>query len=111
MAKNILLRKGVGALLPADDAAAEALKRIKLHDLVEVPLPKRPRNVKHHRKFFAMLNLVWQNQEIYPSVDSLLFALKVALGHADLVADLATGELHPSPRSISFASMGQDEFD
>jgi hypothetical protein len=109
--KKILLRKGAASLLPADDAAVEALKRFKLHELIEVPLPSRPRNVRHHRKFFALLQLVFENQEAYPTVDALLFALKVALGHADLIADMQTGELHPSPKSISFASMDQAEFD
>ncbi len=39
------------------------------------------RNPGHHRKFFALLDVVFQTQSKFATKDGLLDALKIALGH------------------------------
>lgn len=99
--------KHLGGLRPVDDAGTQLLTAFKHgeHVLVEV---KRPRNLKHHRKMFALLNVVQPNTS-YPNVYALLSALKVYLGHCD-VQQTKGGKTVAVPRSISFHAMGQDEF-
>lgn len=101
--------KAGGNLRPWDERALEFLRKLPQGKVVEVEI-KRARNPQHHRKFFALLNLVWSNQERYPSVDCLLAALKISIGHVDMIT-MPGGKTHLIPRSINFASMNQDEFD
>lgn len=107
---ELLLVKTLTGLAPADDAAREDLRPVKLGTFLRADV-RRPRNVLHHRKFFALLNTVWQGCGTWPSVDALLVDLKFRLRHTDDVLLVSTGELVRIPRSISFASMDQAEFD
>lgn len=101
-------------LVPLDDIDAERKARLRLGSDVKVTIT-RPRNIGFHRKFFALLTLALQNMPesiarrngIF-SVESMLNSVKVDLGHYDVVR-LAGRELI-KPRSISFASMSDDEF-
>ena len=70
----------------------------------------RPRNLQHHRKFFALCDLIARNTDKVDDVDDLVFRLKIATGHCrrHLKSD---GTVLYEPRSISFASMDQTEFD
>ncbi len=92
---------------PADEGAAELMRSIRLGECVSVEV-KRPRNIQHHRLFFALLNLVFENQEHFKTVDELRFALCIAIGHADPV--VTRSGTHMKPRSISFGKMDQAEF-
>ena len=105
----LFFRRTLQGLRPDDVQAEEALRSVGQGEVVALVL-KRPRNSKHHRKFFALLKLVYENQEHYESMDALLIALKVALGHCFPVI-LRTGQTAYVPKSISFAKMSQDEFE
>jgi hypothetical protein len=98
-----------GKLVPADEASRAILSKIKTGDVVQVEV-KRPRNIMHHRKFWALANVVYSNQEHYPSVDALVAALKAAVGHCDLVPGKG-GNLVAVPKSIAFHKMNQSEFE
>lgn len=71
----------------------------------------RPRHGKHHRKFFALLQLVADNSEVYDTAEKALVAVKLVTGHFDLMVHPETGEILQIPRSISYDSMEQGEFD
>jgi hypothetical protein len=98
-----------GKLVPADEASRAILSKIKTGDVVRVEV-KRPRNTAHHRKFFALLNVVFENQEAYENPDHLLLALKYAVGHCDIVI-AKDGSKMPIGRSIAFHKMNQAEFE
>jgi len=70
-----------------------------------------PRHGKHHRKFFALLQLVAENSETYDTVEKALVAVKLVTGYCDPVIHPETGEFLQIPRSISYESMDQDEFE
>lgn len=70
-----------------------------------------PRNGRHHRKLMALLQLIAENSETYPTVEKALIAVKLVTGHFDLMADPKTGEIIQIPKSISYEAMGQEDFD
>jgi hypothetical protein len=71
----------------------------------------QPRNLGHHRKFFALVQAVAENSEIYDTTDKALVAVKLAAGHVDFVPHPETGELTAVPKSIAFQNMDQAAFD
>ena len=62
----------------------------------------------HHRKFFALLNVVFENQEKYESVEQLLTIFKIGTGHYETMV-MKDGVAY-IPKSIAFQKMDQDEF-
>jgi hypothetical protein len=116
-----LTRTPIG-LKPAYDADLEKMRKVKMGDTVKVELTM-PRNVKFHRKFFGLLNIVFDNmqtpaifqtptgQEIeIKSVNDLLWHVKMQTGHYEQKVTLG-GKIVFEAKSISFASMGEDEFE
>ena len=92
----------------AYDSDYEKLKKIKVNEPFEFEY-KNSRNIKFHRLYFSLLNLVFQNQEIYNNIDHLRRDLTIESGYYDLRANIH-GEEIKEPKSISFASMNQEEF-
>lgn len=90
------------------DSDYEKMKHIKANDAVEVEI-KKPRNIKFHRKFFALIEMVYQNQERYNNKEELRYDLIVASGHYTKRVNL-DGEEIEIPDSISFSKMDEIEF-
>jgi hypothetical protein len=107
---ELFLQRTVGGLKPCDDAGIDALRKIKVGEVVQCEIT-RPRNLAHHRKFWALLNVFWQATGDWSSPYGVLIELKVRLGHVQDVLIKETGELVRVPKSISFAKMDQVEFD
>lgn len=106
----VLLRKTLGAKLePVDDAGRDALSRIAAGNVVRAEIT-RPRNLAHHRKYWALISLIYQNQTRYQSPEELNDAIKVHVGHASVMV-LRDGTEVRVPKSIAFHAMNQDEFD
>lgn len=108
MSTEAFFRRQMGALRPVDAAGEQALADIPQGELVRVTI-RRPRNVLHHRKWFALLNVIFPHQSLYPTQETLLAAIKVALGYGDTVK-LPDGRTIIVPGSISFAKMDQTAF-
>lgn len=114
--KAMLLKtdKGLRGSSPADHEAWTKFRR-----RLEVMKPGKwiriewssPRNPAHHRKFFALLELIKENSETYNTVEKALIAVKLATGHFDLLAHPETGEIIQIPKSIAFENMEQEAFD
>ena len=107
--KIMMVKQLNGSLIPAHDSDYEKLKKIKLNKMVEVEITQK-RNLKFLRKFFALINLVYQNQEYYSSIDHLRRDLTIESGYYDVRLNKFTGEEIIEPKSISFASMDEIEF-
>jgi hypothetical protein len=81
---------------------------------------QRPRNPLFHAKFFALLNVlyeIWEPEEVvYGSVpavknfDRFRHDMIIASGYYDVVINLK-GEARAEPKSMSFSSMDEDEFE
>ena len=72
--------------------------------------PKKPRNLDHHRKLFALLGLAVDNWPVDVTTDSLLGLIKIKTGHTTPIKS-ADGTIYHIPKSSNFESMGQTEFD
>ena len=107
---DLYLTRTMAGLSAVDDAGKEILRKIKLGKMVRCEITQ-PRNIQHHRKFFALLNTVWQAAGEWPTVDDLLVELKIKLGITKDVVIRQSGEIVKIVGSISFASMDQLEFD
>lgn len=87
----------------------ETAKKIKVNEPYEYEF-KNERNPGHHRKYFALLNLVVNNTEKFKDVNHLRMILAIECGHYEELINPLSGEITIVPKSISFSQMGQDEF-
>ena len=69
----------------------------------------RSRSQKHHRFFWALLQKICYNHDVYQRPEQLLLWLKVRLGYVEEVK-FHNDEIWWTAKSISFNAMGQDEF-
>jgi hypothetical protein len=95
-------------LVPCDERDRDLLSKIKIGKQVSVEV-KQSRNIGHHRKLFAMLQIILDNQDHYTSVDQLLNVCKLRIGHVETVQ--TKHGLIEWPASISWASMDQSTFE
>jgi hypothetical protein len=96
-------------LVPIDDESVEAIKKIKIGYDIFVEFKPR-RNMKFHKKYFALLNAVLVNQRYYKTVDNLHEAIKYKAGYYETIIPLR-GESFLKTNSISFSSMDNLEFE
>jgi len=101
--------KKFGALRPRDPWDEDQLAGICEGAVLKVQWTK-PRNIQHHRWFFAALNLLHHNQDHYATLEDLRAAVLIRLGHYTEIK-LTDGRLAVRAKSISFAKMDQTAFD
>lgn len=104
------MTRTISGLSPADDAARESLRKIKIGKTVRASISV-PRNIAHHRKYWALINTVWAATDGWPSPEDLHIELKIRLGLTKEVIVRSTGEVVKIVGSINFASMNQQDFD
>lgn len=109
MAKIFVTKQLNGTLKANHDTDFEVLKRFKAGDTIQVEV-KKPRNLGFHRKFFALVNMAFQNQELYKNQDHFRKDLTIAAGFFEEYVDLG-GEYKKVAKSISFTNMDALEFD
>lgn len=102
-----LYQKTLGGFRPVGEC--KAYTRIKLGDTVEIDV-KIPRNPKLHGKFFALINLAFQNQDQYKDSDKLRKDLIKSAGYLHEETNYITGEVSYEADSISFVSMDDIAF-
>ncbi|WP_218048874.1 DUF1367 family protein [Curvivirga aplysinae] len=109
MATELFFTKtATGGFRPADDNTAEALKGIKMGDVIKAQVSK-PRNGKHHRKYWALIKIIAENTDNGWTQKQVHQLFKDATRHYDIFKD-AKGNEHREYKSISFASMDQLAF-
>ncbi len=104
-----VFQKTLGGLRPTDDDGEAIMAGIKIGALVMIEV-RKSRNLQHHRLFFALVKIVFDNQDHYESKEHLLTALKVAIGHCDTII-AKDGNTVYIPKSINFAKMDQTAFE
>lgn len=121
MAELIMIRQPGGALHPATDEDAEALRKIKAGAAVRVEV-RKIRNYKFHRKWFALAKYafdIWadtipqmeyKGQPVKPDFDRFRRDLIILSGRFDATYN-ARGEVRLEAKSISFASMSEEDFE
>lgn len=101
--------KGPDCLLhPALPKDVDVIAKLKIGEIIALRY-RKPRDGVNHRRFFAMLRVVMQHTEHYPSEEHLLTELKVRVGHYEEFITYE-GELVYVPKSIDFEHMDELEF-
>lgn len=107
---EIACRRRGSTLVPVDEIAADEL-RLAAKDGADVMVEVRSRrNPKQHRLAWALAEKVAQSCDHLRDRDEAMDALKIAARHVEWRTDLRTGEVHPVPKSIAFASCTQAQF-
>lgn len=105
---QLLFRKHLGSLRPADQDATDELAKLKHGQEVRVEI-KRMRNPRQHRIYWALISLIFDHQSRYATRDQLHQAIKVAVGYYDEIEG-KHGRI-AIPKSISFGNMPQAAFE
>ena len=104
-----LVKQLNGSFKLAFDSDFDKAKQIPLNEPFVVTYTKK-RNAKFHRKFFALVNLCYQNQNHFNNYDHLLKKLIIGAHHYELIFDLENGTQKKEALSISFANMDETAF-
>ena len=106
---RLYIRRPQG-FVPADIAAEEDMNRVAIGATVMLTV-RKPRNPKHHRKLFWLLNVTLGQTDRWAGSKVLLEDLKLATGLFETRISGLSGMPYPVPASISFAAMAQDRFE
>lgn len=110
MAQEVLFTKTQdGRIAPADGLSAEQIDGLSVGQVYGATIKKK-RNVKHLRKYWALMSAVFPHQAFYPTVKKLERGVKRALGLTEEVLNPVTMEYETDTGSIAFDKMEQDEF-
>lgn len=108
MATDLYMVRKLSSLVPSDRMSEELLRELPEGAVLKAVVTS-PRNLKHHRKFMALMQVIFPHQTTYPTMDSLRKAIAVALGYGDTIK-FPDGRIMLIPKSISFAKMDQTAF-
>ena len=104
---DLFFKKALGGLVPTTEDGKEWLAKLPMGEILRGKF-SRPRNGKHHAKYWAMLGLVASNTERLTS-DEIHRVIKYRCGIGRII-QTKTGPFWLEG-SISFAKMNQDQFE
>lgn len=109
MTRLYLVKTEGGDIIGYDARDAAYLANLEPGECIESDT-RKARHPEHHKKFFALFDQAFRSQDKYEKAKDLMIALKLKAGWYDehVTAD---GKLVYVPRSLSWASMDQEEFD
>lgn len=98
----------VGRVIPLYDSDYENFKKVRRNHPIEIEI-KVKRNYKFHKKFFALINMVFENQEVFTDFELFRKELTILSGFYNEYVTF-DGEVKRDAKSISFSSMDELEF-
>ncbi len=105
---KLLLKNTLHGLIPMYPSDQDNKRQLKIGETYEADI-RNPRNVGHHRKFFALINLAYQNTDMDMPFDSFRRYLTMKAGYFKTYTT-PKGTYYEA-ESISFSSMSQDKFE
>lgn len=119
MAEIHLKKIATGALLPADPESAEWISKMKIGQIIHADF-KKSRNYRFLKKYFALLNIGfdnWTPGEVSSkygtpekNFDRFRADCTILAGYFETYIRL-DGSVRIEPKSISFSSMSEEEFE
>lgn len=109
MADLYLVKIAKNCFAPASETDNEAAKKFKEGDIYATKIWKK-RNIKFHRKFFALIDEMFDMQEKYQEKKDFLVEIKLKCGHYEEHLT-EKGNIIYVPKSISFEKMDEVEFE
>jgi len=100
-------------IAPADKATAEYIDKLKKGQGFQVNKPRKVRNVDFHRKYFKMLNTIYEGCGVGITFDQFRKSVLISAGFVEFERLFVNGELieRVEAESISFANMDNDRFE
>jgi len=95
-------------LVPTTELSEKRVSRLTIGEDVRAEM-KHGREVWRHKKFFALLWLVFNNQDKYKIFEDFLVEIKIKTGHYQEHISLERGIVY-IPKSISFAKCDETTF-
>jgi uncharacterized protein DUF1367 len=117
----VYLRRWQHGFIPDTAEDWETCKRFKLGEVVKAEVV-HPRNLKFHRKFFALIQVgfdLWEEvgvraqykgEEVRPNIERFRKDVTILAGHAKPVVNLR-GEVRMEADSIAFGKMDEETFE
>lgn len=106
---KILLVRTLSGYKPAFESDYENFKRHKIGDIYEFET-KEKRNTGFHRKFFALIDLAFQNQDVTQHKEAFRRWMITEAGYFTVV-NFPDGTSEKVAESISFANCDQERFE
>ncbi len=106
---DLYLKRTLAGFSAADESTADAMRSYKLNEVFRASVVK-PRNLKNHRRWWALCNLIYQNSDQFNSADQVHDYLKILAGHCSQIVSKSTGEVFLVADSISFGSLDEVQF-
>lgn len=112
---DIYLVKGLNnTLTPYNESDSETLRKFAHNSIIKAVI-KKPRNFNFHKKYFALLNIAYQNlpehlTSYYPSFEVFRSIIQMKAGYYTPVLTDKGGEIF-LPKSISFSTIDNIEFE
>ena len=103
-----MIKGNNNTLKPANPEAEHYLSKVGFNDQLTCKIT-RPRNLLFHRKFFALLNMVYQNQERYTNFERFRKEIVMRAGFYEKHVHL-TGKVSYIAESLAFDSMDEATF-
>jgi hypothetical protein len=104
---QLYCRNTLSGLVPLYPSDFDEKRKLKLGQDYEVII-KRPRNLGFHKKFFALLNIGFENTSLDMSLTAYRHYITIKAGF--FTAYQTTKGIFYEPDSISFTNMDNDEF-
>jgi len=107
--KVALIKLHSNGYCPYTEHDRESLEKVAGGEIIMCDV-RRKRNVDHHRKGFALLHAMFDNQDSFDDFDRFRDWVQIAAGVVDtIIGD--EGKVYYKIKSLSFADMDQSEFD
>ena len=111
---KLFLQNTAVGLVPLYDSDLDEKRKLKVGQVYQAEI-KVVRNIQFHRKFWSMLNTAWallpeRTQNGFRSFKGFRAYLLVASGYYETYYSPRLREFVEIPRSMSFASMDEVEF-
>lgn len=106
---SIVLRKQGGVLVPVDEPDQETVAKLKEGEFVRCTIQAK-RNIRQHRLFWALVGLLVDNTEVFPSKEAAADSIKIGVGHVETGVDAWSGRAYLKPKSIAFEALDGTEF-
>ncbi len=109
MTDEIMMRKCNGKLETVDSISAEAFEHVPCNKDLFVVIRSR-RNPKQHRLAWALASKLVDGCDFLHDSEEAMTYLKYKTRHVKVIMDHKIGKGFLMPKSISFASMTQEQF-
>jgi len=105
---KVYLKKSLSGLSPAFDSDKEKIQTLS-KDVTYQCTISQPRNLQFHRKFMALINMAFRNQDVTEHFDAFRRWMIIEAGRYDRVK-YPDGTEGREAHSISFAKMSEQDF-